>query len=161
MRPWLWLHPKLRKSSETQTEPAQDRMYAAYPKIVAGWSLSVALVLCTGFDPVLMETRRLILEKAGHRVISATTERELEKACTEHGCDVAVIGQTLSRNVKLRILLLLRDLCPSAAVLELHPQYADRALENADGWLAMPTDSPRELADAVNSLIRKPPSEHA
>ena len=115
----------------------------------------MALVLCTGVDLVLMETRRLILERAGHRVISATTEQGLEKACTEHGCDVAVIGQTLSRNAKLRILLLLRERCPSAAVLELHPQYADRALKNADGWLAMPTDNPRELADVVDSLVRK------
>jgi hypothetical protein len=32
---------------------------------------------------VLMETRRLILERAGHRVISATNEPELERACTE------------------------------------------------------------------------------
>jgi CheY-like chemotaxis protein len=122
-------------------------------------AVAVALVLCTGIDPVLMETRRLILERAGHRVIFATSEKELQKACTEQGCDVAVIGQTLSANIKLRILRLLRQHCPSAAVLELHPQYADRALNDADGWLAMPTDHPRELADAVDSLVRKPSSD--
>jgi hypothetical protein len=42
----------------------------------------VALVLCTGIDPVLMETRKLILERSGHKVMSATAEPELENACT-------------------------------------------------------------------------------
>jgi hypothetical protein len=64
-----------------------------------------------------METRRLILEKLVTRGISATTEQEIEKACTEHGCEVAVIGQGISPKAKLRVLQLIQDHCPSAAVL--------------------------------------------
>ena len=42
----------------------------------------MSLVLCTGVDPVLMETRKLILERAGHTVITAMGERELAAAQT-------------------------------------------------------------------------------
>jgi hypothetical protein len=54
----------------------------------------MALVLCTGVDPHLMETRRLILESAGHRVIFAKTEPELDRECSQHQFDVGVIGHT-------------------------------------------------------------------
>jgi len=41
----------------------------------------VALVLCTGVDKVLLETRKLILEHAGHTVVSVSDEVSLLSAC--------------------------------------------------------------------------------
>jgi len=41
----------------------------------------MALVLCTGVDPVLMKTRQLILEKAGHTVVPTFDEREIKAIC--------------------------------------------------------------------------------
>ena len=38
----------------------------------------MARVLCTGVDPVLMKTRQLILESAGHTVVAASDEREIK-----------------------------------------------------------------------------------
>ena len=112
----------------------------------------MALVLCTGSDPVLMETRRLILEKAGHTVVAVSDERALMAACEQYKFDVAVIGQNVSPKIKRRALMLVRKNCPSVKVLELHHNYAPRALDNADAWLEVPMDMPGELADRVTQL---------
>ncbi|MGC2695294.1 MAG: hypothetical protein WA738_05830 [Candidatus Angelobacter sp.] len=115
----------------------------------------VSLVLCTGVNPVLMETRKLILQRAGHTVITAINERELDAACTTHGFDVAVIGQTVSSKMKKAIALLIRKQCPSAKIVELYPLYQSKVLEDADAWLEVPIDIPDELAQVVNELTRK------
>jgi CheY-like chemotaxis protein len=111
----------------------------------------MALVLCTGVDPVLMKTRQLILENAGHTVVPAIDEHEIEAACSKQKFDVAVIGQNISPNVKARFAELVRAHCPTAGILELCPPYASKTLKNADAWLEMPGD-PEELVNAVNSL---------
>lgn len=111
----------------------------------------MALVLCTGVDPVLMKTRQLILENAGHTVIPASDDREAKKVCSLHKFDVAIIGQNISAKAKGHVFELVREHCPAAKILELYQQYASKSLKNADGWLQMPAE-PGELIDAVNSL---------
>lgn len=112
----------------------------------------MALILCTGIDPELIATRRLILESAGHTVVSTMDQRELEDACAEQRFDVAIIGEAMSPKVKRWTCQLVRENCPSARVLELHRMYAGRSLADADAWLAMPTH-PEELEKTVNSLV--------
>jgi len=121
----------------------------------------MALVLCTGTEPALIATRRLILQEAGHFVVTAQDERELETACREHAFEVAVIGQTVSPKIKLRICSLIRRHCPSAKVLELYPRYQGRALEDADSWLQVPAGVPEELVARVNELVNSSRSKHA
>ena len=111
----------------------------------------MALVLCTGVDPVLMKTRQLILENAGHTVVPASDEHEA--VCGRQKFDVAVIGQNIPARVKTRVLDLVREHCPEAKILELTLPYASKALQDADAWLEMPSE-PEELAKAVNSLAR-------
>ena len=124
--------------------PKPDRKGKGTPRM--------ALVLCTGVDPVLMATSKLILERAGHTVIPASNEHELEAACSKQALNVAVIGQNISAKVKGRVLDLVRKYCPSTRILELYPPYGSKALETADAWLEMPTEAPEALADAVDSL---------
>jgi len=112
----------------------------------------MALVLCTGQDPAVMETRQLILEKSGHTVVLAKDEREIEKACQTHPFDVVVIGQNTTPPVKARIFRIARAICPGTKILELHRPFSDKALPKADAWLVMPTDAPEELAKVVTSL---------
>lgn len=114
----------------------------------------MALVLCTGVDKALLQSRRLILERAGHTVVSAADEQTLITACQKHSFDVAVIGQTVSVNMKHRIASLVRQYCPGAKILELFPLYAGKALTDADSWLSVPVDVPKDLADRVNELTR-------
>src|SRR5438270_161947 len=115
----------------------------------------MALVLCTGVNQTLLETRRLILEGAGHTVVSVLDEQNLAPTCQQHAFDVAVIGQGVSPNMKRRISLLVREHCGSAKVLELYSPYAGRALDDADSWLEVPVDAPAELVERVNELAEQ------
>lgn len=115
----------------------------------------MALVLCTGVDPVLMRTRQLLLENAGHTVVPAADEQEIKAVCSKQKVDVAVIAQNMSPKVKARVAELVREHCPAARILELYPPFASGALEDADAWLEMPADAPEELVDAVNSLASR------
>ena len=113
----------------------------------------MALILCTGANPVLMATRQLILERSGHKVISVNAQDALITACNEHAFDVAVIGQALAAPVKKRVFSLIREHCPSAKVLELYTNSTNKVLENADSWLEAPVDVPQEFAERVNALV--------
>jgi hypothetical protein len=112
----------------------------------------MALVLCTGINAVLLETRRMILESAGHKVITVTSEPELRSACQNLVFDVAVIGQTVSTRMKRRILLMIREQCPEVKVLELYEPHTGRVLDDADSSLLVPADIPKDLADRVTEL---------
>lgn len=113
----------------------------------------MALVLCTGTDAAVMQTRKLILERAGHTVFLATSEPDIILVCRDRAFDVAVIGQTISRRMKQVVVSLVRENCPSAKILQLYPMHQGRAIEDADSWLQVPTDLPRDLAERVNELL--------
>lgn len=112
----------------------------------------MAKVLCTGADPVLLETRKLILEHAGHTVISAMNQQMVTAACNKTKFQVAVIGQSVSSHTKKNIASLVRRYCPSAKILELHQVHQARTIEDADAWLEVPVDVPAELAERVAQL---------
>jgi hypothetical protein len=112
----------------------------------------MALVLCTGVDPVLIKTRQLILQQAGHEVVTAMEERDVKTACAQRMFDVAVIGQTVSARGKRQIMALIREHCPSAKILELYRFSTGRVLEDADSWLEVPAEVPQELAERVTAL---------
>lgn len=114
----------------------------------------MALVLCTGSEPVVMKTRQLLLERAGHTVILASNHSQVEKACESHQFDVAVIGQNVSPAVKERFFLLLREHCTTAKILELHRPFNEKVLQEADAWLVMPSETPEELAELVTALAQ-------
>jgi CheY-like chemotaxis protein len=112
----------------------------------------MARVLCTGVDPVLVATRRFLLEKSGHTVVPATDEQSTIIACQQNAFDVVVIGQTVGREEKCRLMSRVRLHCPSAKVLELFQGDTGRVLEDADSWLEVPADVPQELAECVSAL---------
>ncbi len=115
----------------------------------------MALVLCTGIDHTLTETRKLILEKAGHTVITAKENREIVGACTRNTFDVVVIGQIEACNIKCHVFDLIRDNCLSARILELFTAQEGPVLAEADSWLEVPAKSPSDLADKVFELANK------
>ena len=99
---------------------------------------SVARVLCTGADSVLLVTRKLILEHAGHTVPTALGEAAAAAACRDSDFQVVVIGQSISPKDKKVLASLARRYCPSARILELYGPHQSRALEDADAWLEVP-----------------------
>jgi ActR/RegA family two-component response regulator len=115
----------------------------------------MALVLCTGLDKTVLETRRLILENAGHTVVTVTDETALVTVCQKQSFEVAVVGQTLSPNMKLHVVTLIKENCPNVKILELYSSHAGRMLDDADSSLAVPADAPSDLAERVGELARK------
>ena len=115
----------------------------------------MARVLCTGVDPTLLQTRRLILEDAGHKVTTAQGKAALEEACKDGKFDVAVIGQALKESDKRELAVLIRTHCATARLLELYDTHRGRTLADADDWLSVPADIPQELAERVTRLARR------
>ena len=112
----------------------------------------MALVLCTGVDRNLVFTRKLLLERAGHDVITALSDEEIATACAQHRFDVAVIGQAISTSHKQRIFQTIRRHSHDVKVLELYPPYLGKVLPEADDWLQVPLDVPPELGARVAAL---------
>ena len=113
----------------------------------------MAVVLCTGSDSVLMKTRQLILESAGHKVLSAASGGEVEILCSAFTFHVAVLGQSATPRLKRETLAAVRKSCPAVKVLELYPPHIGKVLEEADAWLEMPPETPDMLIEAVERLV--------
>jgi CheY-like chemotaxis protein len=116
----------------------------------------MALVLCTGKNPVLIQTRKLILERAGHSVVSCTDEQQLVAACEKHAFDVAVIGQAVPGKDKRHMASVIRQSCPSTKILELFVPYEGKTVEDADSWMEAPLEVPDDLATRVTELANAP-----
>lgn len=112
----------------------------------------MALVLCTGLDPSVVRTRQLILERAGHVVVSVLDEASLSAVCRENKFAVAVVGQAMSAVNTRRVAEFIRQSCPGAKVLELYSVASGRIIEDADSWLEVLTDLPQDLETRVTEL---------
>jgi hypothetical protein len=110
------------------------------------------MVLCTGWDQSLLDTRTLILRSAGHEVRQARTQSEVASACGQHRFDVVVVGQTVSTRMKGVLVGIVKEHCPGAKVLELYQPHLGRALKDADAWLEVPAEIPSDLAERVGQL---------
>jgi DNA-binding response OmpR family regulator len=115
----------------------------------------MALILCAGLDPALMQTRRMILQRAGHKVIGAGDEREFVAACQSHTFHVILLSQTLPSVLKLRLSAIARMLRPEAKILELYASHLGRAIRGADDWLEVPLDSPGDLVSRIELLLSR------
>lgn len=112
----------------------------------------MAVVLCTGVDPILVRTRVLILERAGHTVVPALSGRAVQEFCRSFRFDVAVIGQAVTVGEKQMIYRLLREESPRTKVLELYAPVRGRDLPEADDWLEVPVDVPLDLEARIRAL---------
>jgi CheY-like chemotaxis protein len=119
----------------------------------------MAIVLCTGIDRHVMQTRAMLLERAGHKVIPAMGERELIEACARNKFDVVVVGHSVPPFEKARVLRLIRQHCPDAKVLELFVQSQGSKLPDADDWLEGPIPHPNDLIERVAMLAAKASSD--
>lgn len=111
----------------------------------------MALVLCTGVHTTLVHTRKLMLEKADHTVVTALDHSSLIAACQQHTFDVAVICQSGSPELKREWLQLIRKHRPSAKVLEVYAKDSGVVLNDADSWLESPAP-PSKLIGCLAAL---------
>jgi CheY-like chemotaxis protein len=115
----------------------------------------MAMVLCTGWDQSLLDTRTLILQSSGHEVHQARTQNEVLSACKKGRFDVAVIGQSLSNRMKPLIVAIVKEHCPDVRILELYQPHLGKAVTDADLWLEVPAEIPSDLAERVNELATR------
>jgi hypothetical protein len=115
----------------------------------------MAVVLCTGANVNLVQTRVLILQQAGHTAVPALSAKEVQAACARQAFDVVVIGQAVAPTEKQRVAGLVREQCPGARILELYNSATGKALADADDWLDVPQNVPQNLADKVTALAAK------
>ena len=120
----------------------------------------MAVVLCTGVDPLLLETRKLILEQAGHTLLEATNTREALAICMQQSIDVVILCQTLRPEGKREMVLAVRQHCPAAKILELYHSHHGKALKDADEWMEVPPAVPQDLARCVEELAKHEPRLH-
>lgn len=109
-------------------------------------------ILCTGADPVLLRTRKLVLEQAGHKVVIAVHATEIQDVCSRQNFHVAVLGATVPQVLKQTFKIVKKN-CPSARILEICFPAGAKVLSDADGWLEM-LDTPTALVELVNALAR-------
>ena len=114
----------------------------------------MALVLCTGLSEPLLQTRRFMLEIAGHKVVTALGEEAVRAVCNIHSFDVAVIGQARTRVRKRHVFEFVKKYSPNTKVLEIYRPYNGRSLAEADDWLESPTLNPADLIARVDALAR-------
>jgi hypothetical protein len=114
----------------------------------------MADVLCIGMDDAAMQTRRLILEKAGHAVSQARDLRRVKEECEVNSFAVVILGQSLNASEKRRITDVVLTSCKSAKILELH-KGVQPELPHADDHLQITVSEPQDLVDAVAALLQK------
>jgi 4-hydroxy-3-methylbut-2-enyl diphosphate reductase IspH len=113
----------------------------------------MADVLCVGIDDAAMQTRRLILEKAGHVVSQARDLRRVKEACDANSFSIVILGQALNASEKRRISDVVLTHCKSAKILELHTSITPDVPE-ADEHLQVSATEPESLIEAVDGLLR-------
>jgi deoxyribose-phosphate aldolase len=64
---------------------------------------AVTDVLCVGMNDAAMQTRKLVLEKAGLNVSQARDIRQVQAACESNSFAVVILGHSLNRNEKKRV----------------------------------------------------------
>jgi DNA-binding NtrC family response regulator len=115
---------------------------------------TVTDVLCVGLDGAAMQTRRLVLERAGLNVSQARDIRQVQAACESTSFAVVILGHSLNPNEKKRVSDVVLTYCKTAKLLELHTAIAPD-LPSADGHLQANPTEPEALVGAVSRLLRK------
>ncbi len=103
---------------------------------------------------MLMHTRKLALESAGHQVVTAMSAPEIIAACHNRKIDVAVIGQSTDSKTKREWAALVRQHCPGAKILEVYTSNFGPSVPSADASLEAPA-IPVKLAARVRELIKE------
>jgi hypothetical protein len=78
-----------------------------------------ACILLYGLDPVLLDTRRMMLERTGHRVFSATNLAEVEQISLTQPIQLFIVCHSVSREACETVLAAVQELCPTMLLLVL------------------------------------------
>lgn len=106
-------------------------------------------VLCVSWDPALAETRRLMLEKAGVGVVSVLQNDDPLPACGDTPPTLLILGHSVPRDHKRRIIASFRRVCtsPVLSLLEQNQKKLPEADYGAE--ILHPSDLIRVVHDIL------------
>jgi len=111
----------------------------------------MARILSVSYDETLLRTRELLLESAGHSVVSAFGHHEALESCTTGEFELVIIGHSIPKKDKLDVIERFRKTNPDATVIALIRGGEGRLLE-VDHYVSPgdPEDLLRSIAWIVN-----------
>ncbi len=111
-----------------------------------------ASILLFGQDTRLVDTRRWVLEKAGFQLHTALSLTDLDWMAEQHQIDLFILCDSLSSELRLQALEVIRYRWPLSQRLVLTPILFSAALEPIEKvFPAM--DGPRKLVAAIHHLL--------
>ncbi len=110
-----------------------------------------AAILLYGTDQNLLNSRRLLLQRAGHEVYAVTDMWQIERLAFERSIDVVVFCHTLTANDICQGMAFCRIAWPQIAILRLNPMVED----TSPGWpnILSVKEGPARLVATVQQLL--------
>ena len=103
----------------------------------------------------ILKSRSAILEAAGYEVVPVLNILTVERECETHGSfDLVIIGQSLPKGEKRRVMLAVRQFCGRVPMLELYSPGTTPVDEESDEQLPI-ADEPEALLAKVNQMLAK------
>lgn len=114
-------------------------------------------ILSISYDPSLLTTRHMILEKSGYEVSSALGFAEALEICqNRHDFDLVLMGHSMPQKDKIALYNELRPACPAPLLSIL--RYGDSPIPQAK-YSVRANDGPEALLEAVRDALEKPDTE--
>ncbi len=82
-------------------------------------------ILNISSDKTVATTREMILRQHGYQVLTALDLTDVERACRESEIDLAILGHSLNRSQRERVLQVLQSHCKGAPVLDIDRKLLD------------------------------------
>jgi DNA-binding response OmpR family regulator len=110
------------------------------------------IVLNVSSEESLLATRAAILQNMGYNVLSATNLPQVEHACKHKKIAAVIVGHSLPRNEKQRIITTVRDRCPAGTpVIGLYRSSPDEVAGTDEAISAQ--DGPEALVAALRRRV--------
>ena len=121
----------------------------------------MSLILAVDDEKSGLYFRKLILEHAGHSVLSATNVGEAMQLFRDNPIDLVITDHLLGRKTGREMAGEMKRLKPNVPIVLLSGTTSDpEKLANADAFLSK-TEGPEELLGIVASLLHSPPTSNA
>lgn len=108
----------------------------------------MARILSVSYDAVLMRTRQMMFERAGHTVVSSSSLSESLAHCAAGGFDILILGHSLPVFDKQELAAAFKHNC-RAPIISLSRTIADRPTEGADFHIEPHPEGLMRLVDRI------------
>src|SRR5689334_12121284 len=114
------------------------------------------MILCVDDEPVVLATRKLVLQSAGYRVVTASDGHEGLSLFRERTFNAVVLDYAMPGMDGGSVATEMKRLHPDVPILMLsaHMFLPDAALENVDAYMTK-TEGPVAMLNTLRSLLNE------